>query len=316
MVSDPIVLHGGRRRRETCRFMAYPLSTPASERGDAETQPRYAPVTNPTGHNMLESTPIVVRIAKLSLLAYCLLALPARADGPTVEDISRRMVRADAFSWDGAKARIRMVLTDKDGTRKEKTMDVLGRRSDGLLQTMIRFVAPANVAGTAFLMLERSGKSAEQYVYLSGLKRTRRIVGREQESSFMGSDFSYSDMQGVYENHAKSERLADDHVGTTPTFVVNTTIDKGAPVPYSKIVTWVRKSDYVAIRTRFYDRAGKPLKTLYVRKIDTLEGKPVVVQARMENQQTGHSTDLYVNGIERKDDLPAVAFTPSALEHY
>ena len=259
------------------------------------------------------------RISNVSLLAYCLLVVPvaqAEDDGLKVADIVRRTIRPDAFSWEGAEARVRMVLVEKDGARKERTMEVIGRRNNGLLQSMLRFVAPSNVAGSAFLMLERDGKAAEQYVYLSGLKRTRRIVGREQESSFMGSDFSYSDMKRIPNKYATNERLPDDKVGSVPTYVVSTAIAKGAPTPYSKIVTWVRKSDFVAIRTRFYDRSGKLLKTLYARKIKLLEGNPVVVDARMENQQTGHATELIVDSYKRKDDLPEVAFTPSALEHY
>ena len=256
------------------------------------------------------------RILKLTLLAQCLLVSVAHAEDLTADDIARKMVRGDAFSWDGARAQVRMVLTGKDGKRQERKMDILGRRDKGLFRTMVRFVSPSSVAGTAFLMLERNGEPAEQYVYLSGLKRTRRIVGREQESSFMGSDFSYADLQGVAENYTTNKRLPDEKIGSAETYVISTELSPKAPAKYSKIVAWVRKSDLVALRTRFYDRSGKLLKTLYARKVKQLEGKPVVVEARMENQQSGHATEFFVDGIERKDDIPDVAFTPSALEHY
>ena len=39
---------------------------------------------------------------------------------------------------------------------------------------------PADVAGTAFLLLEQKGGGSDQYIYLPGLRRTRRIVGRER----------------------------------------------------------------------------------------------------------------------------------------
>jgi hypothetical protein len=40
-----------------------------------------------------------------------------------------------------------------------------------------------------------------------------------------------------------------------------------------------------------------------------------VVEARMQNQQNNHVTDLFIDSIERKDDLSDANFTPAALEH-
>jgi len=254
-------------------------------------------------------------LAGLTLAGLTLTGI-AQADQLTANDIAHRMVRGDALSCDGAKAHVRMVLSDKQGAHQERTMDVIGRRDKGLLRTLMRFSAPANIAGTAFLMLERNGKAAEQYVYLSGLKRTRRIVGREQENSFMESDFSYADMRGIPERFSQHKRLPDDDIGGIETYVLQTDIHPQSKMPYQKIVHWVRKTDMVALRTRFYDRSGQLLKTLYARKIKDLEGKPIVVEARMENQQSGHVTELFVENISRKDNIPLVLFTPSSLAHY
>lgn len=255
----------------------------------------------------------------LGIAVALLLALSsgqAQADDLTAEQIANRMVRANAFQWDGAKASLRMVLISKKGKRKERRLEVMGRRSAGLMQTMLRFTAPADVAGTAFLMLEKKDDDAEQYVYLSGLKRTRRVVGRERDGSFMGSDFSYADMQPPTSRHNRTKRLADEAIGSDAAYVVETTIGKGAASKYSKVVSWVRKRDMVALRTRFYDRSGKLLKTLYTRKVRKLEGKPVVVQARMENAQNGHVTELHVDALEPRSDLTDKMFTPAALERY
>ena len=75
-------------------------------------------------------------------------------------------------------------------------------------------------------------------------------------------------------------------------------------------------NDYLPLRTRFFDRNGQLLKTLYTRRVGELSGKPIVMEARMENQVNGHKTDLLVEAIERSDSLPDTTFTPSALEHW
>jgi hypothetical protein len=254
------------------------------------------------------------------LMAAGLLALSglagarAHADNLTPDQIAERMVRTDAFSWEGARTRVRMNLIEPNGKTKERAMDVIGRRKDGLFQSLVRFVAPQDIAGTAFLMLEKNKTDSEQYIYLPGLKRTRRIVGREREGSFMGSDFTYADMQRVESRFAKNVRLPDEKIGGDDCYVIESTISPEAKIAYGKVVTWVRKSDYIALRTRFLDRSGKLVKTLYSRRVKTIDGKPVVVESRMQSANN-HATELFIDSIERKDDLSDTNFTPAALEH-
>src|SRR5262245_50936480 len=117
----------------------------------------------------------------------------ARADEITAEQIAAKIVRGNGLTWDGAHTGFRMILTDSKGEKSERALDVLGRKNKGSIESVVRFDAPAKVAGTKFLMLEKADGGSEQYIYLPGLKRQRRIVGREREGSFMGSDFTYRD---------------------------------------------------------------------------------------------------------------------------
>ncbi|MBM4363750.1 MAG: outer membrane lipoprotein-sorting protein [Deltaproteobacteria bacterium] len=259
---------------------------------------------------------VVLRLAaSLALVAGALVSsAPAHAEeGPTAEQIAARMVRGTGFQWEGAKTRLRMVLVDAGGARSERMLEVIGRRREGRLESVVKFLGPADVAGTAFLMLEKAGGATEQHIYLPGLKRTRRIVGREREGSFMGSDFTYQDLQRKDDPGAKHQRLPDEPVGSEDAWVLETTPSSVEAAGHSKLRAWVRKTDSVALRTRFFDAAGKPKKTLYVRRIREFEGKPVVVEARMQSEG-GHATELVVDTLERKDDLPDSAFTPAALE--
>lgn len=260
----------------------------------------------------------VARVMVFALLtSWCIGAQVAQAQAaePTADEIASRVVRGDAFSWDGARTRVRMQLIDDKGAVRERSMDIIGRRKSGLFQTLVRFLSPEDIAGTAFLMLERSKEASEQYVYLPGLKRTRRIVGREREGSFMGSDFTYADMQRVDAKHATHKKLPDEMLGKDAVWVLESTLDADAPSSYGKVVTWVRKTDYIALRTRFHDKQGKLVKTLYTRRVKDMDGKPVVVEARMQSGTSKHATDLFIDTIDKKDDLADTDFTPAALEH-
>ena len=88
-------------------------------------------------------------------LAGLVLASTVSAQGMSADDIVDKMLKQDAFGWEEAETTIRMVLVDSAGAKRERVMDNLRRRKTGQLQSIVRFRAPPEVAGTAFLMLER-----------------------------------------------------------------------------------------------------------------------------------------------------------------
>ena len=261
------------------------------------------------------STSYLNSLMCLALSAAMVIPAHASAQGPSANDIVEKMLKQDAFGWDEAETTIRMVLTDGGGTKRERVMENLRRRKTGQLQSIVRFRAPQEVAGTAFLMLEREKGESEQYIYLPGLKRTRRIVGREREGSFMGSDFSYADFERRDTRESNQKRLPDEDVGGVKTYVIESTPKSGSESAYSKIETWVRQDNYLPLRIKFYDKAGKLFKTFYTKRIKTMDGRPVIVESQMINKQTNHSTELVVDNLRPRDNIPDTAFTPTALEH-
>jgi hypothetical protein len=250
----------------------------------------------------------------LALILCAIVALPTQAQAPqTANQIVDRMLKQDPFGWDEAETTVRMTLVEAGGAKRERVMENLRRRKNGKAQSVMRFRAPQEVAGTAFLMLERDKGESEQHIYLPGLKRTRRIVGREREGSFMGSDFSYADLEQRDVRDSTHKRLPDEEVGGVKTYVIESTPTKSPT--YGKIETWIRQDNFLPLRIRFYDKSGALLKTFYTKRIRTMEGRPVVVEAQMVNKKTGHSTEFIVDNMRPRKDIPDTAFTPTALEH-
>src|SRR5580704_2176447 len=119
----------------------------------------------------------------------------AAADGPTADEIARNVLSLDAFGLESARIKARMILTDSGGAREEREFEATTRKRDGLFESVVRFTAPSQVAGMAFLLIQHANAADEQYVYLPRLKSTRRIgTSNEREGSFMGSDFTYVDL--------------------------------------------------------------------------------------------------------------------------
>ena len=252
----------------------------------------------------------------LSLTLFAALATPVAAQDPeSAEGIMKRVLARDAFGWDGAETRMRMILTDKNNKVRERVMESLRRRKGNLQQSVIRFRAPQDVAGTAFLTVERDKGETEQHIYLPRLKRTRRLVGREREGSFMGSDFTYADMERRDTRQSSHVRKPDEDMGGTSVYVIESTPTKGSGSSYGKIISWIRKDNLLPMRIKFFDTKGKIQKTFYARRIKNIDGQAVIWESLMKNQQTGHSTKMVLDDLRPRKNIPDSAFTPTALEH-
>src|SRR5687768_1175918 len=82
------------------------------------------------------------------------------------------------------------------GAVKEKTFTIWSKlKPDGVrYQTLTRFHTPAEVKNEAILLLENEKGENDILIYLPAYQKTRRVERSQQSSSFMGSDFSYSDI--------------------------------------------------------------------------------------------------------------------------
>ena len=90
----------------------------------------------------------------------------------------------------------KMELISKNGHVRSREFISLRKDSPAERKLLIRFTAPADIDGTAFLTIETDNSAnTQQHLYLPALKRTRRIVASQQGRSFVNSDLTYEDMQ-------------------------------------------------------------------------------------------------------------------------
>ena len=61
---------------------------------------------------------------------------------------------------------------------------------DNTEKRIIKFIAPAEVAGTGILIFDYENSADDMWIYLPALRKTRRIVSNEKSNAFMGSEFN------------------------------------------------------------------------------------------------------------------------------
>ena len=139
----------------------------------------------------------VVLWTLLAMVPLC----PARAAGagdsdPSAAGLALAQAVYDRPDGGSMAARARMVLASPGST--ERVRDFYSYRLDaaaGEVRSLIRFVTPANVAGTGLLVHSRRGKADDQWLFLPALERIRRVSSESRGGRFVQSGIYYEDLQ-------------------------------------------------------------------------------------------------------------------------
>lgn len=223
---------------------------------------------------------------------------------------------------------LRMRLFDKQGRARERALTVLARRGpagkppagepDGD-QVLIRFSYPNDIKGTGFLVWEHPGAGDERFLYLPSLGRVRRIAGSEAQESFVGSDLTYEDVGGrEFEDY--TYRLLGEHAtwrapdGTTYAAYRLESRRKDASAKYPRVVSLVRKDNFVVVSAEIYNRRDEREKVYEVRRLDTVQGVWTVLAMAMVNEFDRTRTELGVEKAEYNVGLTSRDFTRRELE--
>ena len=83
---------------------------------------------------------------------------------------------------------------------------------------------------------------------------------------------------------------------------------------YAKIDLWVRKDNYVPLKWVMFDKAGQPVKTLISKEIQRHGGRWFITGSRMTDNATGRQTELMLEKIDRREDIPLESFSVRAIE--
>jgi len=219
-----------------------------------------------------------LRLAALAVLAFGLpLVAPptaaANADDP--RDIMRRVYARDV--GDKMSARLRMTIR-RSGKERTRDVRVWSMSANGSrLQTMI-FASPADVRGTGLLSIDYhdGNKSDDQWIYVPGLRKSTRIAGGDRSQSFMGSDFTYSDLTAPSVDDFDYRMLeASAKVNGEDCWLIESKPKSNAArqeTGYDKRYLWVSKTRLVPVQVKAWLSGGRRMKYIKFSKIEKVGG--------------------------------------------
>ncbi|MCA9523221.1 MAG: outer membrane lipoprotein-sorting protein [Myxococcales bacterium] len=246
------------------------------------------------------------------------LVVPSLASAEmTAEQIVDKSLNVNGNGFREGKAQIKLVLTSKGGDTRVRTIQSTAMKEGSKNRVRILFLAPADVKGTGLLIRERGkGKGDLQYLYLPALKKIRRISGSAKNSSFMGTDFTYADLENREIKDNDYKRMPDESYRGTPCYRIVSTPKPGRDDYYSKVDMLIAKSNFVVLKADFYDKSGSRLKEMKAGTVEKVEGRWVVRKLLMKNVQKGTKTLLTVESITYSPQPPLQSsmFTKESLK--
>jgi hypothetical protein len=254
------------------------------------------------------------RAAAIAAIAVVTVFLGGRAGAgePSAEDLHREVVDDDPWGRGGGEVKATAHVTDGD-RRRELAFEVRSLMTDPpLFRSVLRFYAPADVAGVGFLVVQMRGADDDRYLFLPELQRSRRIAASRRREVFMGTDFSYGDMDRRELRNADARLTGEDTLGKYPVYVLEL-VPTDDDAQYGRIEVWVRKDNHRPIKYALYDKRDAKLKTLLVKEIRRIDGRWFTTRSVMIDHRKGSKTELHLESVDKKQLAPE-AFTVNALE--
>ena len=227
---------------------------------------------------------------------------------------------AERAEGDSALRTIEMTLINKRGATKVREAQVLKLQADGLRQTRITYLAPKAVKNTSFLSHDFDRRADDRWLFIPATRKVRRIPASDRGDYFLGTDFTYEDIQSELKFALTDYDF--DHRGVE--YVDGRSLHRiyGEPkddkvareLGYGAFDALVDEQSWMPRRIEFFDLRHEPLKTVEVLKLEQVDGIWTATEILASNHDTGHSTRFRYRDIDYSLALSEGVFKPENLQ--
>lgn len=221
-------------------------------------------------------------------------------------------------TWNDMTADLYLTIIDSRGGKREREIkSYMKKYGKDETKMLMFFLKPADVKGTSFLIVEHKDRDDDRYLYIPALRRVKRILSSGKGGSFMASDFSYYDIGKPELEDFKYNLIGEEKLGEVDCYVIeclpaSPQIEKDTG--YSKIVRWVRKDNYMILKSDYYSRDGKKFKVLDVEKIEEIEKVLFSTVMTMKEIISNRTSRMEFKNIKVNTGLKDLLFSETSMD--
>jgi outer membrane lipoprotein-sorting protein len=171
-------------------------------------------------------------------------------------------------------------------------------------------LAPQDVQGISFLVLESSDGDHTIHMYLPSLRRTRMLTGVSAYEAFLGSDFTYADL-GFESIRATYTLLGTGTLNGVEAYQLQ--VIPANTWYYQRIVARVNSKTMLPIDLTYYGPDNERWKVERVEQVTTIDGVATPLRFVMKDEATGGETAIVVSGVRYDAEIPDSLFDPTML---
>lgn len=214
-------------------------------------------------------------------------------------------------------ATVTLTITEKNGAIRTRKLNMITKSyDDGTIKRIVKFLEPADVRGTAMLIIDNRNTSDDMWIYLPALKKTRRIVSNEKGKSFMSSEFSNADMSSGSNSDFKIRHMPESgEAGVWVIESVPVSEEKAGEYGYSRKVTYLETGSLKTQKIDFYNFDNELFKTIEILATQPLGTKEGYVMTDMNatNHLNGRSSRVKFDQVNTSATIPDNTFIADNL---
>ncbi len=234
------------------------------------------------------------------------------------------MLKVDErYTGDTTTSDATLVLIDKRDRQRVRELTLFGIENDKVEKSIIYFRSPSDVKNTAYMSFDWKDKDKEDdsWLFLPALQKVRRVAASDESGAFMGSDFSYADINGLdYEDFeytmVKPSEMVDGH----DCWVIKSTAKNDKVVKetgYTESTSWVRKDAYLTVKSVINVKRGKRTKYFVANDIEKIDGIWTAQTLQMVSTKNGkkeHSSVFKIRNVKYNQDVDEKMFDTDAMQ--
>jgi outer membrane lipoprotein-sorting protein len=251
-----------------------------------------------------------------SIILLLLILLPASVALGT--EVDGRAIAKMVYDRDDGKdsfAKVKMLLMDKRGRKRFRTLMTAVKDYGNLSKSFTRFYTPADIDGTAFLTWENEDGDDDQFLYLPALRRVRRVVSTQKKNRFVNTDFTYEDLQRRKVGKDNHRILRTEVYDGRKCWVLESIPKDEDNSQYGKRVSWVAQDIFIPLKIEYYDKRQRLIKRQLNSNLKQIDGIWTVMDTEMQDLKKDRRTLMRISEIRYNRGIPDRVFTKEYMMH-
>ena len=216
-----------------------------------------------------------------------------------------------------------LILIDKKKRQRVRQLKLFSKEYEGVDKSVSFFLTPADVKDTAYMSFDwdDDNKEDDSWLYLPALQKINRIAASDKSGAFMGSDFSYADIDGVEVEDFTYRLVKESETVNGHDCWVIESIPKSKEViketGYLSTTSWIRKDIFMQVKAIINVKKGKRVKYFQAKDIEQIQGIWTAKTLQMvttKKKKLVHSSVLKINSVDYQTEVDDKMFENNTLQ--